>query len=191
MLPLYHAPMSKLYMNTDLLIFFISGTVAIVATILVITQYNMIHALLYLIVSFLALAVVFYVMGAPFAAALEVIVYAGAIVVLIIFVIMMLNLKRDAEEQEMSWLAATVWVGPGILCAVLMAEMLYVLLEGGFEGNATRAVGAAGVGRSLYGPYLIAVELSGLLLMAGTVGAYHLGRQRKKVIHRFLESPEE
>ncbi|HEY8512241.1 MAG TPA: NADH-quinone oxidoreductase subunit J [Cyclobacteriaceae bacterium] len=178
-------------MNTDLLIFFISGGVAIVATILVITQYNMIHALLYLIVSFLALAVVFYVLGAPFAAALEVIVYAGAIVVLIIFVIMMLNLKKDAEEQERSWLTPGVWVGPGILCAILMIEILFVMLTGGFEGNATQAVGAPEVGRSLYGPYLIAVELSGLLLMAGTVGAYHLGRQRRKVIHRFLEMTDE
>lgn len=178
-------------MNTDLLIFFVSGAVAIVATVLVITQYNMIHALLYLVVSFLALAVVFYVLGAPFAAALEVIVYAGAIVVLIIFVIMMLNLKKDAEEQERNWLTPSVWVGPGILCGILMAELLYVLLDGGFEGTASQAVDAAGVGRSLYGPYLIAVELSGLLLMAGTIGAYHLGRQRKKVIHRFLESGDE
>lgn len=178
-------------MNTDLLIFFVSGAVAIVATVLVITQYNMIHALLYLVVSFLALAVVFYVMGAPFAAALEVIVYAGAIVVLIIFVIMMLNLKKDAEEQEKSWLTPSVWLGPGILCAILMVELLFVLLDGGFEGNASQAVGAADVGRSLYGPYMIAVELSGLLLMAGTIGAYHLGRQRKNVTHRFLESSEE
>jgi len=84
-----------------------------------------------------------------------------------------------------------VWIGPGILCAILMAEILYVLLAGGFEGNATQAVGAREVGRSLYGPYLIAVELSGLLLMAGTIGAYHLGRQRRKVIHRFLEMTDE
>src|SRR5690606_24776701 len=112
-------------MNTDLLIFYISGTVAVLSTILVITQYNMIHALLYLVVSFLALAVVFYVLGAPFAAALEVIVYAGAIVVLIIFVIMMLNLKKDAVDQERSWLTPSVWVGPGILCAVLLVELLY------------------------------------------------------------------
>src|SRR5690606_41914175 len=106
-------------MNTDLLIFFTSGAVAIVATILVITQYNMIHALLYLIVSFLALAVVFYVLGAPFAAALEVIVYSGAIVVLIIFVIMMLNQKKDADEQEKRRLTPSVWIGQGINTSIL------------------------------------------------------------------------
>jgi NADH-quinone oxidoreductase subunit J len=52
-------------------------------------------------------------------------------------------------------------------------------------------VDAKAVGLSLYGPYIIGVELSGLLLMAGIVGAYHLGRQKKKVIHRFLEHAEE
>lgn len=178
-------------MNTDLLIFFISGGVAIAATILVITQYNMIHALLYLVVSFLALAVVFYVLGAPFAAALEVIVYAGAIVVLIIFAIMMLNLRKDVVEQERSWLTPSVWIGPGILCAVLLAELLYVLTADGYQGIASHAVESKAVGLSLYGPYLVAVELAGMLLMAGTVGAYHLGRQRKKVTHRFLETKEE
>ncbi|HEY4654970.1 MAG TPA: NADH-quinone oxidoreductase subunit J [Cyclobacteriaceae bacterium] len=178
-------------MNTDLLIFYISGAVAIVSTILVITQYNMIHALLYLIVSFLALAVVFYVMGAPFAAALEVIVYAGAIVVLIIFVIMMLNLKEDAVEQERSWLTPTVWVGPTLLCAVLLAELIFIITADGLEGISRQAVHSKEVGLSLYGPYLIGVELAGMLLMAGTVGAYHLGRQKRKVVHRFLETVEE
>jgi NADH-quinone oxidoreductase subunit J len=151
----------------------------------------MIHALLYLIVSFLALAVVFYVMGAPFAAALEVIVYAGAIVVLIIFVIMMLNLKEDAVEQERSWLTPTVWVGPTLLCAVLLAELIFIMTADGLEGISRQAVHSKEVGLSLYGPYLIGVELAGMLLMAGTVGAYHLGRQKRKVVHRFLETVEE
>jgi NADH-quinone oxidoreductase subunit J len=51
-------------------------------------------------------------------------------------------------------------------------------------------VGPKMVGQSLYGPYVIGVELCGLLLMAGIVGAYHLGRQKKKIIHRFLEQTE-
>jgi NADH-quinone oxidoreductase subunit J len=58
----------------------------------------------------------------------------------------------------------------------------------GLEGN---VIGAKAVGLSLYGPYVIGVELSGILLMAGIVGAYHLGRQKKKVTHRFLETQEE
>ena len=91
-------------------IFYIASAVAIFSTIMVITRYNMVHALLYLVVSFLAVAVIFYVLGAPFIAALEVIVYAGAIVVLIIFVIMMLNLKQESVEQEEKWLTKKVWL---------------------------------------------------------------------------------
>lgn len=171
--------------------FYIAAAVAIFATVMVITRYNMVHALLYLVVSFLAIAVVFFVLGAPFIAALEVIVYAGAIVVLIIFVIMMLNLKQESVEQEEKWVTKKVWVGPAILCAILLAEMVYILNTSGFETLDGTQVDSKAVGMSLYGPYVIGVELCGLLLMSGIVGAYHLGRQKKKVVHRFLEKTEE
>ena len=76
--------------------FYIAAIVAIVSTVLTITRLNAVHALLYLIVSLLAVAVVFYAMGAPLVAALEVIIYAGAIMVLFVFVVMMLNLGKRA-----------------------------------------------------------------------------------------------
>ncbi|MDZ4714842.1 MAG: NADH-quinone oxidoreductase subunit J [Cytophagales bacterium] len=173
------------------LAFYIAGAIAILSTMLVITRYNMIHALLYLVVSFLALSVVFFTLGAPFAAVLEVIVYAGAIVVLLIFVIMMLNLKEEAVDQEREWLTPGVWVGPGILAAILFAELVYIMITMNTGSVIYTDVDARAVGLSLYGPYIIGVELSGLLLMAGIVGAYHLGRQKKKVVHRFLENVEE
>ncbi|HKB53750.1 MAG TPA: NADH-quinone oxidoreductase subunit J, partial [Ramlibacter sp.] len=70
--------------------FYVAGAVAIVATVMVITSTHAVHALLYLIVSLLAVALLFYPLGAPFAALLEVIIYAGAIMVLFVFVTMML-----------------------------------------------------------------------------------------------------
>jgi NADH-quinone oxidoreductase subunit J len=158
---------------------------------MVITRYNMVHALLYLVVSFLAIAVVFFVLGAPFIAALEVIVYAGAIVVLIIFVIMMLNLKQESVDQEQKWVTRKVWVGPAILCSILLAEMIYILTTSDASMISEKQVDSKAVGKSLYTTYVIGVELCGLLLMSGIVGAYHLGRQKKKVIHRFLEKTEE
>lgn len=171
--------------------FYICGSVAVLATIMVITRYNMIHALLYLVVSFLAIAIVFHVMGAPFIAALEVIVYAGAIVVLIIFVIMMLNLKQESVEQERQWISRKLVIGPAILSVVLLAELIYIIIAGTDTGVIEQpALEAKAVGISLYGPYVIGVELSGILLMSGIVGAYHLGRQKKKVVHRFLEKQE-
>ncbi len=174
-----------------LIIFYIASAVAVISTLLVITRHNLVHALLYLVVSFLAVAMAFYVLGAPFIAALEVIVYAGAIVVLVIFVIMMLNLRQESVVQEKKWLNAKIVVGPAILSLVLAGELLYMLsTEPSFplSGN---VIGAKAVGLSLYGPYVIGVELSGILLMAGIVGAYHLGRQKKKVVHRFLKQSEE
>ena len=98
---------------------------------MVITQRHAVHALLYLIVSLLAMALIFFALGAPFVAALEVIIYAGAIMVLFVFVIMMLNLGRQAAEQERQWLAPAAWIGPGILAAILLAEVVYVLARGG------------------------------------------------------------
>jgi NADH-quinone oxidoreductase subunit J len=167
--------------------FFIAAAVAVLSTIMVVTRYNMIHALLYLVVSFLAIAIVFYILGAPFVAALEIIVYAGAIVVLIIFVIMMLNLKAESVEQEKVWFSKNIAVGPGILAVILLAELIYILISADTPSVLPQQVDAKAVGISLYGPYILGVELSGLLLMAGIVGAYHLGRQKKKVVHRFLE----
>ncbi|HEX8040220.1 MAG TPA: NADH-quinone oxidoreductase subunit J, partial [Chryseosolibacter sp.] len=108
--------------------FYISAAVAIVATIMVITSYNMIHALIYLVVSFLSIAVVFFVLGAPFIAALEVIIYAGAIVVLVIFVIMMLNLRHETVEEEKRWLTRDIFIFPAILSLILLAELVYILV---------------------------------------------------------------
>ncbi|MFZ6013034.1 MAG: NADH-quinone oxidoreductase subunit J [Bacteroidota bacterium] len=173
------------------LTFYVSGAIAVLATIMVITRYNMIHALLYLVVSFLAVAVVFFVLGAPFIAALEIIIYAGAIVVLIIFAIMMLNLKQEAVEEEKKWLTPEIFIGPSILSIMLLAELVFVMLSGETTAMHDQTLDSKAVGMSLYGPYVIGVELSGILLMSGIVGAYHLGRQKKKVVHRFLEKVEE
>ena len=80
------------------------------------TRLNAVHALLYLVVSLLAVAVVFYAFGAPFVAALEVIIYAGAIMVLFVFVVMMLNFGQSATATERSWLTPAMWIGPANTC---------------------------------------------------------------------------
>ena len=171
--------------------FYLAATVAVLSTIGVITRYNMVHALLYLIVSFLAIAVVIFVMGAPFIAALEIIIYAGAIVVLIIFVIMMLNLREETVQQERQWLTRKIFIGPAILSVILLAEVIYIITSGETSTVNQPAIDSSQVGISLYGKYVIGVELCGILLMSGIVGAYHLGRQKKKIVHRYLEKVEE
>src|SRR5690606_35416795 len=101
--------------------FYVFAAVAVVAGVMTVTRLNAMHALLHLIVALLALASVFFVFGAPFAALLEVIVYAGAIMVLFVFAVMMLNLGEQAIDQERQWLSGRVWIGPSILCAILLA----------------------------------------------------------------------
>ena len=110
-------------------VFYFAAVVAILATVMVITCLNPVHALLYLIVSLLSVAVVFYTLGAPFIAALEVIVYAGAIMVLFVFVVMMLNLGAKTVETERTWLRPGMWTGPCVLAAVLIAEVAYLLFK--------------------------------------------------------------
>ena len=104
------------------LTFYIAGAVAVISTALMLTRLNIVHALLYLIVSFLGIGVVFFVLGAPFVAALEVIVYAGAIMVLFVFVGMMFNLGQDSVQTERQWLTPGIWIGPVLLAVVLFAS---------------------------------------------------------------------
>jgi NADH-quinone oxidoreductase subunit J len=155
------------------LTFYVAGAVAVISTVIMLTRLNLVHALLYLIVSLLGVAVVFFVLGAPFAAALEAIVYAGAIMVLFLFVVMMLNIGRHAAEEK-QWLTPGIWTGPVILSSILLIEVIY-LARGGFAGLDPAAIEPKGVGIALFGPYVIGVELASMLLMAGLVGAYHLG----------------
>jgi NADH-quinone oxidoreductase subunit J len=172
------------------ILYYIAASVAVFSTLMVITRYHAIHALLYLIVSFLSIALIFYLAGAPFIAALEVIIYAGAIMVLFIFVIMMLNLGARSQEQEKRWLAPRIWIGPGVLSALLCAEFLIVFLDTPMKTSGLHLVGIQEVGISLFTEYLLGVELAGLLLMAAIVGAYHLGSRKKRIHHRYLEKTE-
>ena len=157
--------------------FYIAAAVAVLATVRAVTHFHVVHALLYLIVSFMAVAVVLYLLGAPFVAALEVIVYAGAIMVLFVFVVMMLNQGAREVERERRWAPRGMWLGPGLLSGLLLAEVIYLLWTGAPSGDHAQ-VGPQEVGLALYGPYVLAVELGSLLLLPGIIGAYHLGRRQ-------------
>jgi len=156
--------------------FYIAAGVALVATLLAITRLNAVHALLYFIVSLLALALIFLMFGAHFAAALEVIVYAGAIMVLFVFVIMMLNLGPLATAQERRWIRPQTWIGPSLLTSILGAELVWVVTRGTAAVSGAAEVSPKDVGIALFGPYLLGVEMASMLLLAGLIGAFHLGR---------------
>ena len=158
-------------------LFYIAAIIAVIATLAVILQTNIVHGLLYLILSLLAVAVIFYVLGAPFAAVLEAIVYAGAIMVLFLFVIMMLNLGQHTRDQERSWLTPRGWIVPSLLAAVLLGQLVNVMSQIDHE-LVPEQVGVMEVSALLFGPYVLAVELASILLLAGLVAAYHLAKTK-------------
>jgi NADH-quinone oxidoreductase subunit J len=181
-------------------LFFVAAAVAVIATAMVITRTKAIHALLYLVVSFLALALVFYVLGAPFIAALEVIIYAGAIMVLFLFALMLITPGRADEAREREWLRPRAWILPSLLVAVLLFEVVYLLAAGGVDGNSGTGTGAPtasdaaaqvkAVGIALFGPYLLGVELASILLLAGLVAAHRLTQHLDEPEDAELDVPD-
>jgi len=160
--------------------FYLIAAVAIIATIMVITRLNAIHALLYLIVSLLAVSMIFFLFGAPFAAALEVIIYAGAVMVLFVFVIMMLDMGREGLELERAWFNPKMWMGPIVLALILIIELLDIVFDGAnTHASNVMLVGPQQVSEKLFHLYVIGVELASFLLLPGLIGAYHLGRKAR------------
>lgn len=183
--------------------FYILALVALIASLRVITRVNPVHALLNMIVSLMAISGVFFAIGAPFAGALEIIVYAGAIMVLFVFVVMMLNLGSQNAEQECSWLTSSTWAVPtGLAFIIGVVLVSFVGLQHG-NNMAVEAVGvdangmpvavqqaqvglgmiggqvvdAKMIGTRLFTEYLLLVEVAGFLLLAALVAAYHLARR--------------
>lgn len=160
--------------------FYLMALVAIVSTVRVVTNTNPVHALLSLIVSLLVVAGIFMIVGAPFAGALEIIVYAGAIMVLFVFVVMMLNLGQHTVEQERKWLSSDAWAYPALM-SFLLGLLLVWMLGGEYTTISAplgaQVIGPKVVGQALFTHYLLLVEVAAMLLLAALVAAYHLGKR--------------
>ena len=160
--------------------FYLMALVAIVSTIRVVTNTNPVHALLSLIVSLLAVAGIFLIIGAPFAAALEVIVYAGAIMVLFVFVVMMLNLGQHTVDQERKWLTSDAWAYTALMSFLVGLCLVWVLGSDYTQHGAvlgTQVIGPKAIGQALFTHYLLLVEVAAMLLLAALVAAFHLGKR--------------
>lgn len=165
-------------MNVDTIIFFVSAAVAVFGATMMITQKNPIAAVLYLIVSLLAQAVLYIQLGALFLGAILIIIYAGAILVLFLFVIMLLNLRGREDFGSGGSLLSK---GTALVVAVLLVVELIavarsaVFVRSGPIGMMTEAEGLFGsveeVGTMLFTKYLYPFELTSILLLAAIVGA--------------------
>ncbi len=156
-------------------IFYILAAVIVIATLFAITERHTVHAIVYLVTSFFALAVVFYLLGAPLVAVFEVIIYAGAIMVLFLFVIMMLDLGHPEKVARPGW---RDWWPAALLGGVLLAATIMLCAT---HPPSTAGGGASGVrdfARCLFQQYGIAVEVISMQLLFALVGALYLGRRR-------------
>ena len=157
--------------------FYLLAAVTLGSTALAVTRRNVMHAIIYLVLSFFGTALLFFLLGAPFLAALEVIIYAGAIMVLFLFIIMMLEI-RPAEQPLGSYLRQ--WLPAAVLGALSLAALVLIIFESG--GDLPLPLAAASpleFGRFLFQKYWFSVEIVSFLLLVALVGALYLGRREE------------
>lgn len=161
----------------DLIVFWAAAVVAVLAAVRTILLRNPVAAALHLIVTLMALAVLFLQLNAEFLAVLQVIIYGGAIIVLFLFVVMLLNLRRDEFGPDR--IPSLRYLG-GLLALVLLVELLAVF-TGGMADAAFLPEGFGGIraiGRLLFGKYLLPFELTGILLLAAALAVVVVAREQ-------------
>jgi NADH-quinone oxidoreductase subunit J len=165
--------------------FYIFGAVAIVASLLVIAQRNPVHSVLLLIASFGALSGLYVLLQAPFVAVIQIIVYAGAIMVLFLFVVMLLNAPHedtDYDERVHPLLRRGPMRFGALLAVALIVELWWALSKGRELGAFSDAevTSVAAIGRSLFRDYAFAFEVTSVLILAAMVGAVILARREPR-----------
>jgi NADH-quinone oxidoreductase subunit J len=163
-------------------LFWIFGTVGIVSAIVMVAKRNPVHSALFLVVVLFCVAGIYLLLGAEFLAAIQVIVYAGAIMVLFLFVIMLINVEQEARRGGGGrlLLKACGMVVTGILLLVLVTAGGFKAMEGyGARGQEAEAVSNTGqIAEALFTEYVLPFEVTSILLLAAIVGAIVLARKR-------------
>lgn len=159
-------------------IFYFLSFLAILSSIMVIVTKNPIHSVLYLIITFFAIAGHYIMLNAQFLAVVHIIVYAGAIMVLFLFVIMFLNLNADIEPQKSTLIKFAGVVSGGLLFLVIVAAMKDSAII--TSENANLEIGLVqNLGKVLFKDYLLPFELVSILFLAALIGAVMLGKKEE------------
>jgi NADH-quinone oxidoreductase subunit J len=156
-------------------VFYILAIVTVIATVFAITEKHAVHAIVYLVTSFFSLAVIFYLLGAPLVAVFEVIIYAGAIMVLFLFVIMMLDLGHPEKAERP---AGRNWWPAVVLGAIILGANLVLFAARPPALPVGVSFGIRDFAFVLFRKYGIAVEIISLQLLFALVGALYLGKRR-------------
>jgi NADH-quinone oxidoreductase subunit J len=157
----------------ELVIFFITSIVAIIGAVAMLLSRNAVHSALFLLLNFSSIAVLFLLLRAPFLFAVQLIIYAGAIIVLFLFVVMLLGAERSEDERDQIAWQRPVAVVLGVL---LLGEALYVFFAQ--PGTALRAPTAGAedfaspdkISAALFSTYLLPFEITSVILLAALVG---------------------
>lgn len=150
------------------------AAIIIVSTVMAVTRDNLVHAVLYLVVSFLGSGLLFFLLGAPLLAAFEVIIYAGAIMVLFLFIVMMLKSEtqtRNRGQIRYYPAALATWVGYVSICTILSFLSNPELTQGLEAAMADPAQ----FGRFLFQRHWLSIEIVSILLLVALIGVLQLG----------------
>jgi NADH-quinone oxidoreductase subunit J len=168
-------------MNTETFFFFTVAGLAVVSGLLVITRANPIKSVLFLIVNFFCLAVMYLTLHAQFIAVIQIIVYAGAIMVLFLFVIMLLNVGDETRAAEKAGLArmTAIALAAAVLVEILIGAGVLHLQAPAVQSDRAAAMGTVeSVGSVLYTGYLLPFEITSILLLAAMVGVIVLAKKK-------------
>jgi NADH-quinone oxidoreductase subunit J len=163
------------------ILFYVLGIIGVVSAILMITRANPVNSALYLIVNFIALAGIYLSLHAQFVAIMQIVVYAGAIMVLVLFVIMLLNLQNEDKLMEPTSAKTYVGIGFGILLLLVIALPIWSSVDGMFTGYAEQSVEQGtveAIGTTLFSGFALPFELTAMLLLVAMIGAIVLAKKR-------------
>jgi NADH-quinone oxidoreductase subunit J len=161
---------------------YIFGALTIASALMVVFNAHPIRSVLYLVVTFFLISAQYVLMNAQFLAIVNIIVYAGAIMVLFLFVLMLLNLSSDTEPQKSVPIKFAAVISGGILLIVLMAALRdSTVLNVAANTPGSSEIGLVGnLGKLLFTKYVIPFEVSSILFLAAMVGAVLLGKREKQ-----------
>jgi len=164
----------------SLSIFYFLSFLALLSALMVVVSRNPVHSVLYLIIAFFAIAGHYVLLNAQFLAAVHIIVYAGAIMVLFLYVIMMLNLNAEAEPHKSTWLKGAATVAGGTLM-IVMVGALRTSAENAVTAGYDPNIGLIKtLGQTLYKDFMLPFEISSILFLSAMVGAVMLGKREIK-----------
>lgn len=161
-------------------LFWLLSFLAISFALMVVITKNPVHSVLYLVLTFFTIAGHYVLLNAQFLAAVHIIVYAGAIMVLFLFVIMLLNLNKETEPHKSVWLKASATVASGLLLLVLVGSMKSAETIQPHKAFDSSVGLIHNLGKTLFSDFLLPFEVSSILLLSAMVGAVMLGKKSIK-----------